>query len=230
MSRHKAVAGLTLTRLMDLSEREVAGAAKFGDGHQQLMADRVMESVHIYRRWESSHSCLLRTVINERKLDRQVLAARRLAISMIHRKAPFEYLRDQHVVGAERHRFFQMLYGSEDCAKAMIEEHVTYLTSGCSYLFADLALASVTMRRIARYERNCADYLRTYAAHMLVGASAGVRDQQASLLRFLRQELQKSRDSLLGPVPTQPDAMRFERLGSDRGLLSLRHSDPIWAI
>ena len=201
-----------LARLMECSELEVADAAKFGEGHQQQVAGRLIESVRTFRRWEDSHSQLMRRIAAERKPDHQVLAVKRLALSVIHRKAPFEYLRDQHVVGAARHRFFHMLYGPRDYANSMVREHTNYLISGGSYLCVDRFCASATMDLISEYEENYTGYFRASTFHLLSAENSAQREQQAALLGCLRYELQRARDALLGFAPTRADELIIEEL------------------
>ena len=201
-----------LARLMECSELEVTEAAKFGEGYPQQVAGRLIESVGTFRRWEDSHSQLMRRIAAERKPDRQALAVRRLALSVIHRKAPFEYLRDQHVIGAARHRFFHMLYGPRDYANSMVREHTNYLISGGSYLCVERFCASATMELISKYEENYTAYFRASTFHLLAAEHSAEREQQSALLGCLRYELQRARDALLGFAPTRADALIIAEL------------------
>ena len=109
----------------------------------------------------------MRSVSEQAKLERQVLALRRSTFSLVHRKALFRYLRDQHVVGARRRRLFELFYGPRDYVCSVVAEHGNYLRSTSSYLCSRL-LADELMHDGAMqgplqvYEEEYADYFRIF--------------------------------------------------------------------
>jgi hypothetical protein len=154
-------------RLMDASEHCVEAVARSGSTEDQSVASRILERPATYQRWVSDHDHLMRRVSEHGKLERQVLALRRSTFGLIHRKALFGYLRDQHVVGARRHRLFALFYGPRDYVGSVVAEHGTYLRSNSSYLcsrfFADELMQDGAMQApLQLYEEEYSDYFRIF--------------------------------------------------------------------
>ena len=80
----------------------------------------MLDDLQAYRRWEAEHDRLMRSVANERNRMGQLVALRSAAFALIHRKALFEYLRDQKVTGRKRHEVFKLVYGDRDYAKSVV--------------------------------------------------------------------------------------------------------------
>src|SRR2546430_6183321 len=89
-------------------------SAIFDSPADALVASRILGHPHAYRRWEAEHGRLMRSVSAQTNVDRQVTALRSTALSLVHRKAMFDYLRDREITGRKRHRFFSLFYGSRD--------------------------------------------------------------------------------------------------------------------
>src|SRR2546429_2579270 len=111
------------TRLMDESEARVEMSVIFDSPADTLVASRILGHPHAYRRWEAEHDRLMRSVSRQTNVDRQVTALRSTALSLVHRKAMFDYLRDREITGRKRHRFFSLFYGSRDYVNAVLAEH-----------------------------------------------------------------------------------------------------------
>jgi len=62
----------------------------------------------------------MRSVSGQTHLDSQVIALRSTALSLLHRKAIFDYLRYREITGRKRHRFFTVFYGSRDYVNAVL--------------------------------------------------------------------------------------------------------------
>src|SRR5262245_10873302 len=120
---------ITPHRLMAESESRIEVAARSGTPVQALVARRMLEDIHIYRRWESEHFHLLKDITRERVRLGQLVSLRAAACAFIHRKALFEYLRDQKVTGAKRHFVLSLMHGGRDYASSVVAEHGNYLRS-----------------------------------------------------------------------------------------------------
>jgi hypothetical protein len=206
-----------LTRMMECSELRVAEVAKFEEGPQKLAASRVLESAHSFRQWEGSHSQLMRGIVGEHKTERQVQAVKRMALAMIHRKAPFEYLRDQHVHGPARHRFFRLMYGAHDFANTVVREHRSYLASVCSFVCVDKFCAQSTLNAITAYEKSYTSYWRAHASYVMGTLPAAERAPQEALLQWLRDDLKLAREQVLESAPSRADSMTLEELRRPTG-------------
>lgn len=118
---------------MEESERCVEATERSGRPEQQLLASRILEHPVAYQRWLSDHDRLIRSVSEQSKLEQQAQALRRSTFNLIHRKALFGYLRDQHVVGSRRQQLFTLFYGPRDYVASVVAEHRSYLRSNSSY-------------------------------------------------------------------------------------------------
>ncbi len=191
-------------RLMDASERCVEAVARSGGTENQLIACRILEHPAAYQRWVSDHDHLMRSVSEQAKLERQVLALRRSTFGLVHRKALFGYLRDQHVVGARRRRLFALFYGPRDYEGSVVAEHGNYLRSTssylCSRLLADELMHDGAMQGpLQLYEEGYADYFRIFCDIAL--AETPQEKETTSpflpLQPFLKQRLYEARQAIL---------------------------------
>jgi hypothetical protein len=191
-------------RLMEESERCVETTARSGLPDDMLVANRILEQPVVYQRWENAHDQLMRSVSEQAWLSRQMVALRFTAISLIHRKAMFEYLRDQHIVGDQRVRMFSLFYGSRDYAHSVIAEHGSYIRYNSSY-FCTQFLADELMRDevfqdpLQLYEEWYSEYFRVFCDVAL--ASTGEEKRAVSALEtlkpFLRHRLDEVRKTIL---------------------------------
>src|SRR2546429_5953519 len=122
------------TRLMDESEARVEMSVICASPADPLVASRILGRPRAYRRWEAEHDRLMRSVSRQTNVDRQVTALRSTALSLVHRKAMFDYLRDREFTGRKLHRFFSLFYGSRDYVNPMLPEPTSYLPFDSSYL------------------------------------------------------------------------------------------------
>ena len=206
-----------LARMMECSELRISEIAKTEDGYRKQVASRVLESAHAFRQWEGSHSQLIRGVVAEHKTARQVLAVKRIALSLIHRKAPFEYLRDRNVRGVTRHRFFSVLYGQHDFASAVVREHHNYLTSVCSFLCVDQFCGPITMDHVSVYEKTYTNYWRVHTSCLLESRKSSKYEQDLALSQCMLEDLQKARHRILNAAPSRADQLTLEELRRPTG-------------
>jgi hypothetical protein len=227
MRRNSLDSTTMLSRMMECSELRISEVAKFEEGYRKQVASRVLESTHTYRHWEASHSQLMRGIVGASRTERQVEAVKRMALSMIHSKAPFEYLRDRNVCGSARHRFFRVLYGPHDFANAMVREHRTYLSSACSYICVDQFCAPTTMSHITEYEKVYTSYWQAQTSFLLDTSHSSEREQKAALLQCIREDLHTVRSRVLAVGPSRADALTLEELRRPTGdTVKLRSLNP----
>ena len=205
-----------LDRMMECSQEQISEIAERGESKQKLVAARVLESPQSRRHWESAHSQLLRNIATIWTTDEQIRAIKRMGLAMIHRKAPFEYLRDRHLCGPARRRFFDVAYGRKDFASSFVKEHRNFLEAGASYLCVDRFCSESSMRLLTDYESRYAVYLRAQF-RQLDNEHCGRHEQAASWLGVLRSDLQQRRRLLLGSRPSKADSLTLEELYQPTG-------------
>ena len=200
----------THARLMEASEARVEMAAAFDSPADTLVASHILGHPQAYRRWETEHDRLMRSVSGQTHLDSQVMALRSTALSLLHRKAIFDYLRYREITGRKRHRFFTVFYGSRDYVNAVLAEHGNYVRCSSSYLCTQY-LAEHLMEDYALeeplqiYEQWYAEYFRAYCD----GALAESEEEKlaAALMEELKpllvHQLAEARQAIL-QMPQNP--------------------------
>jgi hypothetical protein len=189
---------------MDESERCVETAARCGRAEDQLAASRIIEQPVAYQRWASDHDRLLRSVSEQAKLDRQMLALRHATFGLIHRKALFGYLRDQHVVGARRQRLLALFYGPRDYSTSVIAEHGNYLRSNSSclctrFLANELMHDGAMQEPLQLYQEWYTDYFRVFCDAALAETTEE-KESMAALLAlqpYLKNRLNEARHAII---------------------------------
>lgn len=207
--------GLTRAFLMEESEARIAGLAREGSTPQAVIARRMLEEPHLYRHWESEHARLMGAVA-ETRAQHQISALRSACFGLIHRKAMFEYLRVQKVVGRDRHAVFELIYGDQDYAKAVVAEHNNYLRSisslACSHhlglvLLDDRSFGSP----MSRYEARYADYFRAFCGSALSANRYNLDDTLSTLLPYLKRQLGVLRRAIV-EMPRESDVNGLHHL------------------
>lgn len=198
------------SRLMSESESRVEMAA-YSHSPADIVACRVLEQKDVYKRWESEHAVLMRSIADQGRLQRQVVALRATAFALVHRRALFEYIRERHITGAKRLRIFRLFYGNRDYCNALLTEHGNYIRSSSS-LVCTQHLAEHLMHDAAfdeplqLYEEWYREYFRAYCDTEL---AASERDRQemaplAALRPLLKHRLTQAREAILA-MPQTPD-------------------------
>jgi hypothetical protein len=204
------IPGITHLRLMEESEARIADIAREGSAAQVLVARRILDDTRLYQRWQSEHDRLMRSVAGETRGVKQAMALRRAAFGLIHRKAMFEYLRQQRVTGRDRHAVFALVYGEHhDYAAAVIQEHGNYVRSASSLLCSNhLGLRLIEDRAFGeplwRYEQLYADYFRSFCGTALAPDQYKSGDTLRTLLPYLKRQLSNLRRAIL-EMPQEPD-------------------------
>ena len=172
-------------RLMEESEYCVAQTARSGSGEQRVVASRIIEHPAAYRRWEADHDRVMRGVSDQSRMQNQVVALRSAAMSLIHRRALFEYLRDHKVTGPRRRQLFRIFYGYREYVDSVLTEHGHYLRSSssliCTQFLAGKLMADAAMDEPLRlYEDWYREYFRVFC-ELELAQSAQEREAVASL-------------------------------------------------
>ena len=120
-------------RLMEESQLRVEMSPHL-DTPADSVASRVLESKDEYRRWESEHDRLMRLVSRRMDFDGQVSALRHTVFGLVHRRALFQYMREQQLSGPRRRRLLSIFYGCLDYTNAVIAEHWNFIRCSSSYV------------------------------------------------------------------------------------------------
>ncbi len=204
------IPGISHLRLMEESEARIADLARDGSPAQVLVARRILDDTRLYQRWEAEHDRIMRSVAGEARGLRQATALRRASFGLIHRKAMFEYLRQQKIAGRDRHAVFALVYGEQhDYALTVIHEHSNFLRSASSLLcsrhlgvrlFEDRAFGEP----LWRYEQLYADYFRSFCGTALGTDQYKSGDTLRTLVPYLKRQLGTLRRAILA-MPQEPD-------------------------
>lgn len=203
------IPGVSHLRLMEESEARIADVARDGNPAQALIARRVLDDTRLYQRWEAEHDRLMRSVAGEARGLRQATALRRASFGLIHRKAMFEYLRQEKITGRDRHAVFTLVFGDQhDYAAAVIQEHGNYIRSASSLMCSThLGLTLIRDHAFAeplwRYEQLYADYFRSFCGTALKSDQYKSGDTLRTLLPYLKRQLSTLRRAILA-MPQKP--------------------------
>jgi hypothetical protein len=207
------IRGYTHSRLMEESESSLAAAARAGPPGDMLVASRILDHPASYRLWEAEHNRLLRGVSAHTRLAPQIGALRSAAFTLIHRKALFEYIREQRPGGAKRHRLFALFYGARDYANSVIAEHASFVRCSSSHICTD-HLAGELMRDAA-FEEPMQLYAQWYADYFRVFCDVALAETEEEKLALaplealkplLKYRLREARDAIL-ELPQVPSTV-----------------------
>ena len=186
---------------MEYSERHLSLTARSGVPEEAQLASRLLESVALYRGWEHTHGRLMQAVAAAPRQSAP-LELRKVAFLTLHRKAPFEYLRDRHITGLPRRQLIRALFGDQaSYGRSLVREHEAYVSSACSLLCTD-SLCQVVLgdevfcEALEQYESAYAEYYRAYCDSLLA-EQAGEVAPMSALLPYLRYQLKILRDHML---------------------------------
>ena len=211
------IPGVSHLRLMEESEARIADIARDGHPAQALIARRVLDDTRLYQRWEAEHDRLMRSVAGEARGQRQATALRRASFGLIHRKAMFEYLRDQKIIGRDRHAVFDLVYGPEhDYAATVVSEHSNYVRAAASFVCSLHVGLTVLRDRafaepLSRYELLYADYFRAFCGTALSSNQYKTGDTLRTLVPYLKRQLSTLRRAIL-VMQVEPAEPGFQRM------------------
>jgi hypothetical protein len=207
---------------MEYSELFLARAVHSRLPEEAQLATRLIENVTLYSNWEQSHTRMMRDVAAIPKLPGQLLELRKVSFSTLHRKAPFEYLRERHVKGPARRLLIQRLFGTQHYGRTLVREHAAYISSACSYLCADSLCGEMLgdqafSEALADYEMAYAEYYRAYCDSLLADSDTDEAAPLQALLPYLRYQLKVIRDHLLAGAPQKSDFTALKSLFAKSG-------------
>jgi hypothetical protein len=202
---------------MEESEARIAAVARDGHPTQAHIARRILEDTRLYQRWEAEHDRLMRSVAGEARGLPQATALRRASFGLIHRKAMFEYLRQQGITGRDRHAVFTLVFGEQhDYAATVVQEHGNFMRSASSLICSmHLGLTLLHDRAFAeplwRYEQLYADYFRSFCGTALGETQYKTGDTLRTLLPYLKRQLSSLRRAIL-VMPHEPAELGLHNL------------------
>ena len=156
-------------RLMRESTDRVHSALYSDNPNEQLVASRLLESPAAFRTWESEHSGLMREVANPSFRRTQAALLKKATFRLIHRKALFEYLRDERIRGSVRRRIIVSFHPAQDYTRSVIAEHGLYLRKACSFLCTSHVGGNVVrdpgfFDPMRRYQELYAEYFQIFCS------------------------------------------------------------------
>jgi len=205
------IQGINQARLMEESELCIAESARFGAPAQMLAASRLLAQPDAYRRWEAEHSHLMRRISEHRYLNRQVVALRSTALTLMHRKAVFEYLRERQLTRPQRHKLMAMFHSLKDYSASMIAEHGNYLRGASSYwcshhLARRLMKDGAFAEPLLLYQERYTDYFRVHCDVELAETDSELQavEPMRMLQPLLKLQLAEARREILS-MPYRPE-------------------------
>jgi hypothetical protein len=208
-------------RLMRESTDRVHIALYSDNPNEQLVASRLLESPAAFRSWESEHSGLMREVANPSFRRIQAALLKRAAFRLIHRKALFEYLRDERIRGSMRRRIIMSFHPAQDYTRSVIAEHGLYLRKACSFLCTSHIGGNVVrdpgfFDPMRHYQELYAEYFQIFCSTHFGTDSAGT-EPQGELLPLLKYQLEECRKAIIKPEPETEWLMREAKLRQPTG-------------
>jgi len=212
----RVASGFSCSRLMEYSEQYLALAAQAGSSEETQVATRLLQDVPLYRKWEQAHGRLMRGVAARRQRPQQAAELKKIGFLTLHRKAPFEYLRDRQVQGQARRLLVRALFGTQEYTQTILREHTAYLSSAASFyctdsLCGDLLRDTAFSEALDHYQNAYHEYYRAYCDSLLA-EQAGETSPVEALLPYLRYQLKTIRDHILTGAPDQSDFTRLQSL------------------
>ena len=209
-------AGFTTARLMEYSEQFLLRAAQSELPQKSQLAARLLRDRPLHRRWEHEHSRLMHAVAAPSRPAARATELRKVTFLTLHRKAPFEYMRDRHVTGAARRNLIRALFGTQDYAQCLVREHQAYLSSAGSFICADSLCGQVLgeaafCEALAHYQDAYSEYFRAYGDSLMAEYS-GETTPMRSLLPYLRYQLKIIREHMLSGKPEPSDFTTLQAL------------------
>lgn len=201
---------------MEESEICLIEASRSGTPAQMLVATRLISHPETFRVWESEHGQLMSRVSAHSYLHRQAIALRSTALTLLHRKAVFEYLQGRQLTLPQRRRLMTMFHSMKEYTASLIAEHAGYLRGASSYwcshhLARRLMKDGVFAEPLLLYEERYSDYFRVFCDVALADTEqekAAVEPMRA-LQPLLKHQLAEARREILG-MPYKPEKIWHE--------------------
>lgn len=202
---------------MQESQRRLANAVLSGPPNEECVASRILDSPRDYRRWEDEHAALMRRIAAERLPGVQKAELLNISLSLIHRKALFEYLRDEQVRGIRREAIMAHFFSHRDCTSAVVSEHGRYVRSAASYLCSSHVGSHVMFDALfeaplAEYEDLYASYFRAYCSAALVSNDDGVAKSILPVVVEFKALIGEWREALVALTHSQSGVWRRPKI------------------
>jgi hypothetical protein len=203
-------------RLMRESTDRVHSALYSANPNEQLVASRLLESAPAFQTWESEHSGLMLEIANPSFRRTQAALLKKASFRLIHRKALFEYLRDERIRGSVRQRIIASFHPSQDYTRSVIAEHGLYLRKACSFLCTSHVGGNVVrdpsfFDPMRCYQKLYAEYFQIFCRTHFDTDSADT-GPQGELLPLLKHQLEECRKAIMNPQSETEWLMRKAEL------------------
>jgi hypothetical protein len=190
--------------LMRESTDRVQKALYSNNPNEQLVAKRLLESPAAFQTWESEHSGLMREVAHGFRRTQAALL-KKATFRLIHRKALFEYLRDERVRGSARRRIVVSFHPTRDYTQSIIAEHGLYFRKACSFLCTSHVGGNVVrdpgfFDPLRRYQELYAEYFQIFCRTHF-GTDSADTEPQGELLPLLKHQLEECRVAVMNSRP-----------------------------
>jgi hypothetical protein len=198
---------------MEESQRHLANAARHGAPSEERVATRILDDVRGYRRWEDEHATLMHRIAVERLPIVQKAQLLNISLSLIHRKALFEYLRDERVRGIRREEVMAHFLSHRDYTSAVVAEHGRYVRSAASFLCSSHVGSHVMFDALfeaplAEYEDLYASYFRAYCGAVLASDNDPVAKSMLPVVADLKGQIGEWRKALITLTQSQSGIWR----------------------
>jgi hypothetical protein len=192
---------LSHDRLMEESQQRLASARVSGLPSEERVATRILDNGRDYLRWENEHATLMRKIAVERLPRVQKAQLLDISLALIHRKACFEYLRDEQVRGIKRQAIMAHFFSNRDYTSAVVAEHGRYVRSAASYLCSshvgsNLMFEALFETPLAEYEELYASYFRAYCNTLLASEDNALAKSMQAMLVELKAQIGEWRKAL----------------------------------
>ena len=163
----------------------------------------------------------MRGVAARRRRSQQLVELKKISFLTLHRKAPFEYLRDRRVHGQARRSLVRTLFGTQEYTQCILREHTAYLSSAATFfctdsLCADLMHQEAFSEALLHYQDAYNEYYRAYCDSLLAH-QAGETSPLESLLPYLRYQLKIIRDHMLSGAQQDSEFAQLQSLYASLG-------------
>lgn len=204
---------LSHDRLMEESQLRISNAVLSGEPEEERLAARILDNARVYHNWENEHATLMRRIAAERLPGVQKAQLLTISLSLIHRKALFEYLRDDRVRGIRRQAIMAHFFTHRDYASAVVAEHGRYVQSAASYLCSShvgshLMFDTLFESPLAEYEDLYASYFRSYCDLAVAGDRNPVVKAMLPVLLDLKAQIGEWRQALVALTRSQSGTWR----------------------
>jgi hypothetical protein len=208
-------------RLMRESTDRVQSALYSANPNEQMVASRLLESPSAFITWESEHSGLMLEVAHPSFRRTQAAVLKKATFRLIHRKALFEYLRDERIRGSVRRRIIGYFHPEQDYTRSVIAEHGLYLRKACSFLCTSHVGGNVVhdpgfLDPMKCYQQLYAEYFQIFCCTHF-GTDSADTEPQGELLPLLKHQLEECRMAIMNPQPGTEWLMREAELRQPTG-------------